>query len=165
MATLAKFIDSISNFSGKASSYLVVGTIVIIIPEVISRYAFGHSFMFVHDLVWFFCGSLYMLGGAYTLLQDGHVKVDIVYAQFKPRTRAILDVITFPFFCAFCGTLAWQGAKGFWSSFEVLETTVTPWGGPIWLFKLMIPVGASLLLLQGLAKFLRDIRVVFTKEK
>ncbi len=162
---LIESIDSLSAWSGKISSYLIAATIIVIIPEVIARYAFGYSFMWIHDLVWFFCGALYMLGGAYTLLQDGHVKVDIIYAQFKPRTRAILDMITFTLFCAFCGTLLWQGVKLFWSSFQVLETTVTPWGGPVWLFKLTIPVGAFLILLQGLAKFIRDLKIVRGKEK
>ncbi|MBN1225437.1 MAG: TRAP transporter small permease subunit [Deltaproteobacteria bacterium] len=162
---ILKSIDSLSILFGKFCKLMIVATIAAIIPEVISRYLYGRSFVPVHDLVWMFCGTMYMLGGSYTLLQDGHVKVDVIYARFQPRTRAILDIITFPLFCAFCGVLCWQGAKGFWDSFKVLETTVTPWGGPVWLFKLTIPIGAFLLLLQGLAKFIRDLKIVVGREK
>jgi len=164
---VGKFLESInalSNWSGKVFSFLTIATIAVIIPEVIGRYAFTHSFLFVHDLVWFFCGSLYILGGAYTLLRDGHVKVDIVYVKLQPHIRAILDVVTFPIFCCFCVLLIWQGGIGFWEAFKTLEVTVTPWGGPIWLLRLTIPIGASLLLLQGLGKFIRDFNVAIGRK-
>lgn len=153
-------IDTLSNWTGKGASFLILATIAVIIPEVIARYAFNHSFLFAHDLVWFLCGTLYMIGGAYTLLREGHVKVDIIYAKFPPRTRAILDVITFFVFALFVGFLIWQGIRGFLTSFKAWELTVTPWGGPVWFLRLMIPTGAFLILLQGLKKFVVDLKII-----
>ena len=152
-----KLIDSVSLWCGKISSFLIIATMAIVIAEVISRYGFGHSFMAVFDLVWFLCGAVYMLAAAYTLYFKGHVSVDFLYARFSPRTQAIVDAATFPFFFIFCALLLWQGIIGAADSFRVLETTEAPWGGPVYLIKLMIPLGALVILLQGLAKFIRDL--------
>jgi len=160
LGKISASIDALSNWSGKGASFLILATIAVIIPEVIARYAFNHSFLFAHDLVWFLCGTMYVIGGAYTLLREGHVKVDLVYSKFPPRTRAILDVITFFVFALFCGFLVWQGIRGFGTSFKTWELTVTPWGGPVWLLRLMIPVGAFLILLQGINKFVGDLKII-----
>lgn len=157
-------IDFLSVFFLRVSSILILVVIFLLIPEVISRYIFGSSFLFVHDLATFCCGAMYLLGGAYTLQVKGHVNVDIIYNKFLPRTRIILDIITFPIFFSFCAILTIEGSKLFWDSFRVMESTVTPWGGPVWLFKLMLPVGASLLLLQGIAEFIKNIMQLTTKE-
>ncbi|MFZ7126455.1 MAG: TRAP transporter small permease subunit [Desulfobacterales bacterium] len=161
---LLEIIDRISLFAATIGAFFIAAAIIMLIPEVISRYIFNHSFLFVHDIAIWLCGAMYLLGGAYTLQKNGHVNVDIIYSRFRPRTQALLNLIAYPLFCAFCGVLAWEGSKLFWDSFQVFEKTVTPWGGPVWLFKLTLPLGACLILLQGFAKFVRDIRVAFGKE-
>ena len=129
MEKFLKLIDNLSEGSGKIFSFLTLATVAIIIPEVIARYGFHYSFLFVHEGVWFLCGALYMLGGAYCFYLKGHVNVDVLYGRFQLRKRMLLDLITFPFFLMFCGLLFWQGFLGAYKSIEAWEVTVTPWGG------------------------------------
>lgn len=164
MLKILTMIDSLSFFAARVGTFFIAATIILLIPEVISRYVFNYSFLFIHDLATWLCGSMYLIGGAYTLYHKGHVNIDIIYSRFQPRTRIILDLITFPLFCAFCGALAWEGGKLFLDSFRVLEKSVTPWGGPVWLFKLALPIGACLILLQGFANFIRNILLITNKE-
>lgn len=152
-----KLIDSTSLWFGKVSSFLILVTVGTVMVEVISRYGFTRSYMAVFDLVWFFCGVVYMLAAGYTLYLKGHVNIDFVYARLSPRAQAIADAVTFPFFFVFCALLVWQGIIGTADAFKVMETTQTPWGGPVYLIKLMIPLGALVILLQGIAKFARDL--------
>ncbi|HOG17275.1 MAG: 2,3-diketo-L-gulonate TRAP transporter small permease protein YiaM [Syntrophaceae bacterium PtaU1.Bin231] len=152
-----KTVDLLSLQAGNFGAVLTAIAIVIMIPEVTARYIFGFSFISIQDLVWFLCGAMYAIGGAYTTMKNGHVNVDVVYSQLRMRSRAILDVVSFPFVLLFLVPLLWQGSLGFWDSAKTLEQTVAPWGGPVWLFKLSLPVGTFLIILAELAKFIRSI--------
>ncbi len=157
---LLKTIDLLSSQAGNFGAVLTAIAIVIMIPEVIARYIFGVSFISVQDLVWFLCGAMYAIGGAYTTMKNGHVNVDVVYSMLRPRNRAILDLVSFPIVLIFLIPLLWQGSLGFWDSAKTFEQTVAPWGGPVWLFKLTLPVGTFLLILAEFAKFIRSIDTV-----
>lgn len=163
-AVFLKISDSLSLLAGNVGAVLTAAAIIIMIPEVIARYVFDFSFISVQDLVWFLCGAMYAIGGSYTTYKNGHVNVDVVYAQLRPRSRAILDTISFPFVLLFLIPLLWQGSLGFWDSAKTLEQTVAPWGGPVWLFKMTLPLGTFLLILAELAKFIRNIEIM-KKEK
>ena len=107
-------------------------------------------------------GATWVLGGAYVLSRDAHVKMEVVYTRLPLRWRAILDLITAPVFFAFVGILLWQGWKMALMSISVLEHTNTMWGPPAYFSKMVIPLGAALILLQGLAKFIRDLITAIT---
>jgi TRAP-type mannitol/chloroaromatic compound transport system permease small subunit len=157
-------IDSISEWSGKIISFLLLGLMGIILIEVVSRYVLNSP------TVWSFEASLYLfatvtlLGGAFTLLHGGHVSVDIIYNKFSPRVRAVMNVITFFFFFIFVFVLMQKGGGLTWEAIRVMERTESAWGPVIWPARLVIPLGAFLLLLQGLAKFFRDLAVAMGKE-
>jgi len=107
----------------------------------------------------------YVLGGAYVLRYKDHVNVDLIYSRFPLRTKAILDLITSLAFFAFCGVLLWQGLGFALTSLSQLEPDDTPWRAPVYPVKLMIPVGALLILLQGLANFSRNLVTAITGRK
>lgn len=98
-----------------------------------------------------------MLGGAYTLLHGSHVKMDVLYVRLSTRGRAILDIVTFAVFLFFVVILIWKSGHMAVKSFEIMEKTESAWGPIIWPARITITVGAFLLLLQGMAKFIRDI--------
>jgi TRAP-type mannitol/chloroaromatic compound transport system permease small subunit len=101
-----------------------------------------------------------MMGGTYTLYHDKHISVDMVYSRFSPRGRAILDLITFPLFCIFTGLLLWTGADYALRAIMLEEGSGSAWNPPIWPIRIVIPVGASLMLLLGLAKFIRNLVII-----
>jgi len=152
-----QIVDTISGWSGRLVSLLVAAMILIMTYEVILRYAFNAPTQWSYELTLFFFGSYCILGGAYTLLRREHVAMDVLYVRLSLKGRAILDLVTVFLFFLFCGVLLWYGWGFFMRSWAAGETTATPWNPVLWPVKLSIPMGAFLILLQGLAKFIRDI--------
>jgi TRAP-type mannitol/chloroaromatic compound transport system permease small subunit len=105
-------------------------------------------------------GALTILSGAYTLKEKAHVNMDLFHMRLSDRGKAIVDVITFPFFLLFACVLLWLGWDFAVRSVMLFEKSISNWHPPIWPVKLMIPLGALLLLLQGLAKFMTDLSTI-----
>ena len=99
----------------------------------------------------------YLLAGGYALLHRRHVRIDVIYEALSPRMRARLDAFTFVFFVAYMLTLIWYGGVDAWNSFQIGETTSTPWNPVIWPVKAAIPAAGLLLLLQGISNLIRDL--------
>jgi TRAP-type mannitol/chloroaromatic compound transport system permease small subunit len=103
-----------------------------------------------------------MVLGGYALYSKAHIAMDLLYGRWSPRTKAIVDVFTYLLFFFFIGALFWVGGEYAWKATLRLETSRTAWHPPIWPFKLMIPVGALLFLIAGVAKFIRDLYMAIT---
>lgn len=157
---ILQIIDSISEWTGKFVSFFIVIIISVTIWEVILRYVFGAPTVWAFDAAYLIFGAYGVLGGAYTLYFKGHVNVDILYGRLPLRARAIVDLVTSIFFFLFCGLLLWKGGEMAWDSLKIMERGSSAWSPPVYPIKLTIPVGAFLLLLQGTAKFIRDLLVV-----
>jgi TRAP-type mannitol/chloroaromatic compound transport system permease small subunit len=157
-----RFIDLVSEWSGRAVSYLLFFLALIVGYDVVLRYVFNSPTRWAYELSVMFFGTFVLLGGAYTALKNGHVNMDVVYGLFSLRIRALLDVITFFVAFAFVGVLVWKGWETAWESIKILEEDSTLWGPPIYPFRTMLPLGAFLLLLQLIAKFIRDLITLIT---
>jgi TRAP-type mannitol/chloroaromatic compound transport system permease small subunit len=162
MKRFLKTIDRISEQSGKAVSFLIVFLVFVILYEIFVRYLFNSPTIWAHEIAQMIYGAYVILLGAYVLQRGGHVNVDILYHRFRPRTRAIIDLFTWLLFFYFCGLLLWKGGEMAWDSFKVLETEPTAFAPPVYPIKMMIPLGALLILLQGLAKFIRDFNLAIS---
>ena len=158
-------IDKISGWSGKIFSFLAVIVVGVISYEVIARYAFNAPTIWAHETMTFLCGIYYVMGGAYTLYLRQHVKIDVFYVRLSPRAKAIVDLVTFPLLFVYLGVLIWGGTDFAWSSFVSHETTGSTWSPPVYPLKMSVPVGAFLMLLQGVPKFIRDFNVATTRLK
>ncbi len=156
MKFLLKSIDAISENVGKWFSFALYGAMVILLYEVTARYLFNAPTTWVHQTSLSIFGFYYFLAGAYVLRHNAHINMDIIYKRFSLRTRAIIDLITAFVFFAMCITLVWHGSLFALRSISILEVDSTPLRAPLYPVKIMLPVGAFLLLLQGLAKFTRD---------
>lgn len=150
-------IDTISERIGKIVSFLVIFIIASIFYEIVSRSLFSAPTIWVHELSVFLFGGLSVIGGAYAFRNNAFVNVDIVYSRLPRRWRSILDLLTSALFFIFCVALIWYGWQLAWKSLLLLETNQTVWDPPVYPSKLAIPIAAFILLLQGLAKFIRDL--------
>lgn len=160
------FIDKVSEWTGKATSYLVLLLTGAISYEVICRYIFNAPTLWAQEVSTYIYGTFFMMGGAYVMLKDNHVRVDIIYSRLSPKSRAIVDLVTFPiFFFLFVGILVWEGSKMAIWSWSIWERTQSPWSPPIYPLKTVIPVASGLLLLQGFNRFLRSIYHLFRKRR
>jgi TRAP-type mannitol/chloroaromatic compound transport system permease small subunit len=162
MKRILAAIDWLNDQGGKIVSFLVVFMIIVMTYEVIARHVFNSPTTWARETVKFLLGGYAILAGAYVLRQNGHVNMDLLYRRLSIRKRAILDLATSTFLFLFAGVLLWYGADYAWSSLTIGETTGSTWNPPEFPIKLAIPIGAFLLLLQGLALFIRNVMTVIT---
>lgn len=125
--------------------------------EVIARFAFNSPTNWLHESMFLMYGMQYMLAGAYAYQVDQHVRVDVFYTKFSPRGKAIADIVTSAFFFIFVGTLLVTSYRFAADGVANNEHSFTEWGVQYWPIKLMMPIGAGLLLLQGISKLMKDI--------
>ena len=150
--------DHISTWVGKAFSWLIVVLMLLVVAEVFKRYALNAPTAWVFDASNMLYGTLFMMGGAYTLAQDGHVRGDFLYGNFKPRTQASIDLVLYiVFFIPGIAALTWAGWSYFQDSVAINEQTFNADPLPVYPFKFMIPFAGALVLMQGIAEIIRCI--------
>jgi len=159
MHAFIRAIDAVSEWTGAVVKWLVVVLTVIIGYEIVARYVFNAPTKWGFDISYMVGGTLFLLGEAVTLKNRHHVRIDLFYNRFSPRRRALVDVF---FYLVFFFPL-WIGL--FWAlipytlfAWEIQERSMQGYWQPIlYPFKTVMPVGVLLLLLQGLAEFLRSL--------
>jgi TRAP-type mannitol/chloroaromatic compound transport system permease small subunit len=157
-------VDQINEWIGKVLLWLPWMITAIIIWEVVGRYFFNKPTIWAHELSLMVFGALSMVGGAYAHKYRAHVNMDLFYARLSPKGKAILDLITFPFFLIFCGVILWKGWEFAWRSIIIWEYSQSNWEPLLWPIKLTIPVGALLLILQGLSNLISDLAKVYSRK-
>lgn len=156
-------VDRLSQVVGEFVAYWAVLAVFAYYYEVVARYVFNSPTNWVHESMFLMFGMQYMLAGAYAYRDDSHVRVDIVYSHLSPRGRAVCDLITSIFFFLFTGTMLLTGWRFASDAIAVGERSFTEWGIQYWPVKLAIPIGAALLVLQGISRLARDFAIVLKK--
>jgi TRAP-type mannitol/chloroaromatic compound transport system permease small subunit len=150
--------EGISTWVGKAFAWLIVALMLLVVVEVFKRYALNMPTAWVFDASNMLYGTLFMMGGAYALAHDGHVRGDFLYGSMKPRTQAALDLLLYVlFFLPGVAALTWSGWTYFGDSLRIRETTFNATPLPVYPFKAIIPIAGALVLMQGLSEMLRCI--------
>jgi TRAP-type mannitol/chloroaromatic compound transport system permease small subunit len=152
-------VDKISTFVGHAFSWLIVVLTLQVSWEVFARYALDDPHAWAFDAMIILYGTLFMMAGAYTLAKNGHVRGDVLYGFFRPRTQATIDLILYiVFFVPGVFALTYAGYYYAAESWAILEhSNVTADGPPIYPFKTIIPIAGAFLLLQGIVEIVRCI--------
>jgi len=157
-------IDRFSYWSGKAFAWLIVALTLVVSVEVFKRYILNAPTAWIFDLNNMLYGTLFMMTGAYTLAQGGHVRADFVYIYLRPRAQAALDLTLYLlFFVPGILALIYAGYGYAAESWRIGEhSTVTAEGPPIYHFKTVIPIAGALVMVQGLAEIVRCIQCLRT---
>lgn len=157
MQKLLLFVDKLSTWVGHAFSFCIVVLTLHVSWEVFSRYALDNPRAWAFDFMIMMYGTLFMMAGAYTLAKNSHVRGDVLYGFFRPRTQAMLDLILYiVFFIPGVVALVWAGYTYAAESWAINEhSTITSEGPPIYPFKTVIPVAGAILLLQGIVEIVR----------
>ncbi|TDR93841.1 TRAP transporter small permease subunit [Enterovirga rhinocerotis] len=152
-------IDGLSTWIGKASAWLIIALMLLVCGEVFKRYILNAPTAWIFDASNILYGSFFMLAGAYTLAQNGHVRGDFLYSSMRPRTQASFDLVLYlVFFVPGIAALIYAGYDYAAMSWRIGEhSTTTADGPPVYHFKTVIPIAGSLLLLQGVAEIVRCI--------
>jgi TRAP-type mannitol/chloroaromatic compound transport system permease small subunit len=159
-------IDGISTWVGKTFAWMMVVLMAMVCVEVFKRYILNAPTAWIFDAENMLYGTCFMLGGAYTLAQNAHVRGDFLYSSMRPRTQAGLDLVLYiAFFIPGIAALIYSGwifAAESWTINE--HSNVTANGPPVWQFKFMIPLAGIMVMLQGIAEIIRCVVCLRTGE-
>jgi TRAP-type mannitol/chloroaromatic compound transport system permease small subunit len=159
MQKVLLFVDRVSTWVGQAFSWLIVALTLHVSWEVFARYVLSAPRAWAFDVMIMLYGALFMMAGAYTLSKGGHVRGDVLYGFFRPRTQASIDLVLYiVFFIPGVVALVWAGYTYAAESWAINEhSTITSEGPPIYPFKTVIPIAGVILLLQGVVEIVRCI--------
>ena len=164
MIGFIRFADLLSAWVGKAFAWCIVVMACGVGYEVFVRYVLGSPTSWALDVSFIMYGTLFMMGGAYTLAKNGHVRGDFIYRTWRPRTQARVDLILY-FLFFFPGVLAliFAGLKYAKRSWGFGEVSInSPAGIPVYQFKSVIVAAGILLFIQGIAQVMRCIHCLRT---
>ncbi len=158
-AAVVSAIDAFSEKTGRVICWLAVAEVLVVLLIVLLRYLFNFGSIGLQESVMYLNSGLFAFGAAYTLKARGHVRVDFFFNRLGVRGRALVDMFGAALFlgvtCVFIIWSSWDYVALSWSSWEgSAESSGLPF---VFLLKSMIPLLAGLLLLQGVAEFLRSL--------
>ena len=167
MRQVIRFIDALNDRIGRTVMWLAILIALVQFATVILRYVFSIGFIPVQELIWYLNAVLFMTGAGYALYADAHVRVDILYRQAKPRTKAVIDFLGGLFLLLPVSiALIWLSFGYVTSSWRVLEKSTEVSGLPlIFALKTFIWVFAVLVGLQGIAMIGRAWRAIRNNAK
>lgn len=160
---IIRFCDTLNEWLGSyLVSAVVFGFVGTIFSNVIMRYVFNTSFVFMAELEWHLFALLFLLGAGYTLLHDNHVRVDIFYSVMGPKMRAFINCFgVLVFLLPSCYLVLTTSIPWVKVAYNIGEVSLDPGGIPFrFLLKAALPVGYFLILLQGVSLFLKNLFVI-----
>lgn len=148
-----RLADGLSERVGYAVSWLTMLLVVVVCYDVFTRYVLKSSLVAVQEMEWHIFALIFLLGASYTLKHDRHVRVDVFYSRFKPRTQAIVNLAgSLLFLIPFCLIGAFSAEMFVMTSYLIGETSPDPGGLPHrFILKAAIPIGFTLVLIQGVS--------------
>jgi TRAP-type mannitol/chloroaromatic compound transport system permease small subunit len=150
-------IDAVNRTVGEFSMYIVLVMTGILVFESISRTIFSKPHIWVVEIIEFLMAAYYLLGGGYSVILKGHVRMDLLYGRWSARGQAIADLLTAPFLIFYVVFLLVGGISGLQYALQYGQKNYTPWGPPMAPIKVIMVIGIALMLLQALATFFKDL--------
>jgi len=157
-------ITATSKVVGMLAMYLLFGMLGILFFETISRTVFNHPWIWTVEMAQFVMAAYYTLGGAYTLIIDGHVRMDLAYAKWSPKNKALADILTFTIVMLYLVTLVLGGIISLEYSIQYKQKSYSSWAPPVTPIKIIMLFGMLLMILQVIAEFFKDLARVRGKE-
>lgn len=160
-------IDKLNGFTGMFAGFLTILLVVLVTVDVVNRYFLDISSVAVQELEWHLFAAAFLIGAAYTLREDSHVRVDLFYSKFKPKTQAWINLIGFLlFFLPFCMIIIISSKDFVIMSFNIAEKSPDPGGLPArYILKSVLPLSFLLLIFQGTSLFLKSLLTILNKEQ
>ena len=164
MDRIVRFISKINELVGAGDSYLIYIITALMLYAIVMRRFLNLPNIWSYETTQFFFGAYFVLAGGYALLKRSHVTMDIIYNRLSSRGQAIIDLITSIFLFLFIALLIWTGWRQGWNSLQLKEVSDSAWAPPLYPIKLILPIGAFLLLIQGVAKFITDLSILIGRK-
>jgi len=160
-----QFVDRLNEKQGRIFSFLILVATLQICYELTLRYFFNAPTSWGLELSEYLCAATYVMGGAYTHKMDAHIRVDVLYMRWSPRTKALFDIYAAELMLIFfCVVLIWQSGVWTWEAITRGTTSGSIWDPPIWPMRFLVFLSGIFLLLQSIAKIIRSAQLI-RKEK
>lgn len=160
---IGKIIDHTAEFMGVIGSILVLYCMAFGVTDVILRYVFNSASQWIAASIQAAMVLIACMGGAYALKNGAFIKLDLFYAHFSKRKKAICDILTSTLTFAFLGVLIWKGIDAAAMSIKLNQVTPTAIPIPIYPVKTIIPIAAFVVLLIVIKQFLEDVRILINR--
>ena len=159
LLTTIRVIDGFSRLSGQAVAWLIIPLFLSLTYEGFARYLFNAPTLWAFDLSYMLYGAIFMLGAHYTLLKGAHIRTDMLWEKFSPRTKGRIDAVAYVFFFFPAMILLFYASVDeAWHSFRMGELSEqTAWRPILWPFKAVVPATALLLMIQGISELLKSL--------
>jgi TRAP-type mannitol/chloroaromatic compound transport system permease small subunit len=159
LARTIHVIDTFSEWSGKTVAWLILPLVLGLTYEGIARYFFNAPTLWAFDLSYMLYGALFMLGAHYTLQRGAHIRTDMLWEKFSPRTKGMIDAVAYiGFFFPAMILLFYASVDEAWHAWQINELSEqTAWRPVLWPFKAVVPLTALLLLVQGVSELLKSL--------
>jgi len=158
-------VDLTNDWVGRIMGYGILALIGVVVVATVARYMFHTPLVWAFDTTLFIFAIYGLLGAGYAVLHGTHIIVDVFHRYFPPKTKAVVDLCTSSITVFLCVVLIWFGTEVFIDAMSKGERVYSTFNPPLWPFRVFLPIGGVLLLLQVLAKFTRDFVVAVTGEK
>lgn len=162
LRTYIRWIDGFSEKVGGVVGWLTTLMVLVVCYDVFTRYVLNNSLVGVQEAQWHLFAMVFLLGAAFTLKNDGHVRVDVFYSRMSPRMKAMIDLIgCLLFLLPFSVLIIWTSKNFVQFAYMINETSPDPGGLPYrWVLKAMIPFGFFMVFLQGTSMAVRSFLVL-----
>ena len=166
LKTICRWIDNMNEWLGRGVAWVTAGLVLVVFVDVVMRYLFNTSFVFTQELEWHVFGFIFLIGSGYTLLHDGHVRVDVIYQRLGFKGKAWTNLIGVIFFalpgCFMVVVTSWKVTHNAWL---VMEGSPDPGGIPFrFIVKGFITVGFAIIFIQALSMGIHSLLQILGKE-
>ena len=155
-----RYIDAVNKAVGKFSMYLIFVMMGVLLFESIFRTIFNQPHIWVVEIAQFTMAAYYLLGGGYSMILKGHVRMDLLYGRWSATRQAMTDVITIFFLIFYLVFLLYGGISSIEYAVTYGQVNYTPWAPPLAPIKIIMTIGILLMLLQTIATLFKDLAMV-----
>ncbi|MDA9605162.1 TRAP transporter small permease subunit [Alphaproteobacteria bacterium] len=160
ISSYVKFIDGITSITGKITMYLVFVLMGILVLSFVTRNIINIPLMWIIEMAQFTMTAYYIMGGAYSMMDDQHVRMDLVYGNFSEKNKARMDLFTSVFLIFYLVTLLIGSYSSLVYTINTNQKLFTAWAPYVWPIKTIMSFGILLMLLQSFSMFFKDLAKV-----
>jgi TRAP-type mannitol/chloroaromatic compound transport system permease small subunit len=152
-------VDALNRVVGRFAMYLLFVLAAVLLASTFSRLIVGAPVNWALEMAQFILSAYYLLGGAYALQHDAHVRMDVFYSQLSARKRAVTDAFTILFVIFFLVVLFMGGVSSTQYAIEYQQKNYSAWAPVLWPIKVVMTIGVFLMLLQCISTFFKDLAI------
>jgi TRAP-type mannitol/chloroaromatic compound transport system permease small subunit len=164
ISSYVKYIDGLTSIIGRITMYLVFVLMGILVLSFVTRNIINFPLMWIIEMAQFTMTAYYLMGGAYSMMEDQHVRMDIVYGNFSDKNKAIMDLFTSFFLIFYLVTLLIGSYSSLIYTINTNQKLFTAWAPYVWPIKTIMLFGILLMLLQSFSIFFKDLAKVKGKK-